>query len=79
MEARLHESNRNDDARYLARTWNLGRRHPLFLRWVVLQAVVVTLLAAAALAYFDQLQGASLAMVPASRSQQPSSGSSPRS
>lgn len=64
MEARLDESNHNDDARYLARSWSLGRRHPLFLRWVVLQAVVATLLAAAALAYFDQLQGASLAMVP---------------
>jgi hypothetical protein len=64
MEARLDESNRNDGTRYLARSWSLGRRHPLFLRWVVLQAVVATLLAAAALAYFDQLQGASLAMVP---------------
>jgi hypothetical protein len=64
MEARLDESNRNDGTRYLARSWRLGRRHPLFLRWVVLQAVVATLLAAAALAYFDQLQGASLAMVP---------------
>jgi len=62
MEARLDES--NDGTRYLARSWSLGRRHPLFLRWVVLQAVVATLLAAAALAYFDQLQGASLAMVP---------------
>jgi hypothetical protein len=43
---------------------SLGRRHPLFLRWVVLQAVVATLLAAAALAYGGQLRGASVAMVP---------------
>src|SRR6266550_9113390 len=64
MEARLDESNRSDGTRYLARSWRLGRRHPLFLRWVVLQAVVATLLAAAALAYFAQLHGASLAMVP---------------
>ena len=42
-----------------------GRRgRPLFLRWVVLQAVVATLLAAAAIAYGDRLHGASLAMVP---------------
>jgi hypothetical protein len=40
------------------------RRRTLFLRWVVLQAVVVTLIAAAAIAYGDQLHGASLAMVP---------------
>jgi len=40
------------------------RRHPVFLRWVVLQAVVATLLATAALAYGNQLEGASLAMVP---------------
>ena len=39
-------------------------QHPLFLRWVVLQAVVATLLTAAALAYGRQLHGASLAMVP---------------
>jgi MotA/TolQ/ExbB proton channel family len=38
--------------------------HPLFLRWVGLQAVVATVLAATALAYLDQLQGASLMMVP---------------
>jgi hypothetical protein len=41
----------------------LGRR-TLFLRWVVLQAVVATLIAGAAIAYGDQLHGASLAMVP---------------
>jgi hypothetical protein len=35
-----------------------------FLRWVALQAVVATLLAAAAIAYGDRLHGASLAMVP---------------
>jgi hypothetical protein len=40
------------------------REHPLFLRWVVLQAAVATILAAAALAYGGQLHGASLAMVP---------------
>jgi hypothetical protein len=64
MELRLDDSDGNGHSRLLARSWSLGRRHPLFLRWVVLQAVVATLLAAAALAYFDQLQGASLAMVP---------------
>jgi hypothetical protein len=37
---------------------------PLFLRWVVLQSVVVTLLAATALAYGGRLHGASLVMVP---------------
>ena len=42
----------------------IPRQHPLFLRWVVLQAVVATLLTAAALAYGRQLHGASLAMVP---------------
>jgi hypothetical protein len=42
----------------------ISRQHPLFLRWVVLQAVVATLLTAAALAYGRQLHGASLAMVP---------------
>jgi MotA/TolQ/ExbB proton channel family len=36
----------------------------LFLRWVVLQAVVTTLITAAAIAYGDQLHGASLVMVP---------------
>jgi MotA/TolQ/ExbB proton channel family len=45
------------------RSRGLGRR-TLFLRWVVLQAVVATLFAAAAIAYGDQLHGASLAMVP---------------
>jgi hypothetical protein len=54
----------NDNVRRLARHVSMGRRHPMFLRWVVLQAVVATLLLAAALAYGDQLHGASLAMVP---------------
>jgi hypothetical protein len=36
----------------------------LFLRWVALQAIVATLLAAAAIAYGNRLHGASLAMVP---------------
>jgi MotA/TolQ/ExbB proton channel family protein len=53
-----------DNVRRLARHVSTSRRHPLFLRWVVLQAVVATLLAAAALAYGRQLHGASLAMVP---------------
>jgi hypothetical protein len=48
----------------LPRRADSGRRRPLFLRWVALQAVVATLLAAAALAYGGQLHGASLAMVP---------------
>jgi MotA/TolQ/ExbB proton channel family len=61
---RVDDSNLNDKLRHLARGASLGRQHPLFLRWVVLQAVVATLLAAAALAYGDQLHGASLAMVP---------------
>src|SRR5262249_28079767 len=47
-----------------APTRGLARRRPLFLRWLVLQAVVATLLAAAAIAYGERLQGASLAMVP---------------
>src|SRR5690242_10457084 len=38
--------------------------HTLFLRWVLLQAVVATLLAAGAIAYGSRLHGASLAMVP---------------
>jgi MotA/TolQ/ExbB proton channel family len=54
----------NDNVRRLAVPRSFSGRHPLFLRWVVLQAVVATLLAGAALAYGDQLQGASLAMVP---------------
>jgi hypothetical protein len=37
---------------------------PRFLRWVVLQSVVTTLLAAAAIAYGNRLHGASVAMVP---------------
>jgi MotA/TolQ/ExbB proton channel family len=53
-----------DNVRQLARKENFSRRHQLFLRWVVLQAVVATLLTGAALAYGDQLHGASLAMVP---------------
>jgi hypothetical protein len=61
---RVDDSNRSDRTRHLSRSASFGRRRPLFLRWVVLQAVVATLLAAAALAYGDQLQGASLAMVP---------------
>jgi hypothetical protein len=36
----------------------------MFLRWVVLQSVVVTLLLAAVLAYAGRLHGASLVMVP---------------
>jgi hypothetical protein len=54
----------NDNVRRLDPPTGASRRHPLFLRWVVLQAVVATLLAAAALAYGRQLHGASLAMVP---------------
>jgi predicted exporter len=43
----------------------LGRSpRPLFLRWVVFQSAVLTLLIAAALAYGDRLHGASLIMVP---------------
>jgi len=37
---------------------------PRFLRWVVLQSVVTTLLAAAGIAYGSRLHGASVAMVP---------------
>jgi len=48
----------------LVRSQRSRGRHPLFLRWVVLQALVATLLASAALAYGGRLQGASLAMVP---------------
>jgi hypothetical protein len=39
-------------------------RHPLFLRWVLFQSVVATLLIAAALAYGGRLHGASLVVVP---------------
>jgi len=39
-------------------------RHQLFLRWVVFQSAVLTLLVAAALAYGNRLHGASLVMVP---------------
>ena len=60
---RLVRNNDKDNVRPLAKPRRISRR-PLFLRWVVLQAVVVTLLAGAALAYGDQLHGASLAMVP---------------
>src|SRR5262245_23260305 len=40
-----------------------GRSHSLFLRWVVLQSVVLTLLLAGALAYGGRLHGASIVMV----------------
>jgi MotA/TolQ/ExbB proton channel family len=60
---RLVRNEDNDNVRSLAKLGRISRR-PLFLRWVVLQAVVATLLAAAALAYGGQLHGASLAMVP---------------
>jgi hypothetical protein len=59
-----NEDRDNDNVRRLARRVIMSRRHPMFLRWVVLQAVVATLLAAAAIAYGDQLHGASLVMVP---------------
>jgi MotA/TolQ/ExbB proton channel family protein len=39
-------------------------RHPLFLRWVLFQAVVLTLLLAGGLAYAGRLHGASLVVVP---------------
>jgi hypothetical protein len=39
-------------------------RHPLFLRWVLFQSVVTTLLVAAGLAYGGRLHGASLLVVP---------------
>lgn len=42
----------------------LTARRPMFLRWVVLQSVVATMLVAALLAYGGRLHGASLAMVP---------------
>ena len=49
---------------HAAQRGNSLQGHPLFLRWVALQAVVATLLTAAALAYGSQLRGASLMMVP---------------
>ncbi|MDX6407037.1 MAG: hypothetical protein QOE13_108 [Gaiellaceae bacterium] len=61
---RNDDSDDNGNLRHIARRRSFSRRHPLFLRWVVLQAVVVTLLLATALAYGNQLSGASLAMVP---------------
>ena len=39
-------------------------RHPLFLRWVLFQSVVATLMIAAGLAYGGRLHGASLVVVP---------------
>jgi hypothetical protein len=42
----------------------MGLGRPMFLRWVVLQSVVATVLVAAGLAYGSRLHGASLAMVP---------------
>jgi hypothetical protein len=39
-------------------------RHPLFLRWVLFQSVVATLLVAGGLAYGDRLHGASFVVVP---------------
>jgi hypothetical protein len=44
--------------------WVARSQHPLFLRWIVFQSAVLTLLIAAALAYGDRLHGASLIMVP---------------
>jgi hypothetical protein len=41
-----------------------GTRHPLFLRWVLFQSVVATLLVAAGLSYGGRLHGASLLVVP---------------
>jgi hypothetical protein len=38
--------------------------HPLFLRWVLFQSVVLTLLLAGGIAYGGRLQGASLVVVP---------------
>jgi hypothetical protein len=38
--------------------------HPMFLRWVVLQSLVATILIAGGLAYGHRLGGASLVMVP---------------
>jgi len=32
MELRLDDSDGNGHSRLLARSWSLGRRHPLFLR-----------------------------------------------
>jgi hypothetical protein len=58
------DSDRAHNVRHLPQREGINRRRPLFLRWVVLQAVVATLLAAAALAYGSQLGGASMAMVP---------------
>ena len=60
----------NDDADSTGKLFRLPlrrsalTRRTLFLRWVALQAVVATLIAAAAIAYGDQLHGASLVMVP---------------
>jgi MotA/TolQ/ExbB proton channel family len=59
----VHLIRDNDKPHRDGKVRHLSRR-PLFLRWVVLQAVVATLLAAAGLAYSGQLHGASLAMVP---------------
>jgi hypothetical protein len=39
-------------------------RHPLFLRWVLLQSIVITLFTAGGIAYGGRLHGASLVVVP---------------
>jgi MotA/TolQ/ExbB proton channel family len=48
----------------LAQRRSSGRVRPLFLRWVVVQAVVATVFVAAALGYASALSGASLLVVP---------------
>jgi hypothetical protein len=61
---RDNDSDHADNVHHLPQREGINRRRPLFLRWVVLQAVVATLLAAAGLAFGNQMGGASLAMVP---------------
>jgi hypothetical protein len=41
-----------------------AQSHPLFLRWVLFQSIVLTLLAAGGIAYGGRLHGASLVVVP---------------
>lgn len=61
---RNDDAGRNGKVLHLAGRWSTSRRRALFLRWVALQAVVATLLAAAAIGYGNRVHGASLAMVP---------------
>ena len=64
VEAGAQNGRADDERRVASAPRAAATARPLFLRWVVLQSVVATMLAAAAIAYGDRLNGASLVMVP---------------